>query len=98
MENVLQDLKYAFRNLRRSPGFVATIAITFALGVGANSAIFSLADREEIGGVEIYNSSASIPPQFKVWEDQDPRRRCGAIVFWTREKLGLPKAPKTGSP
>jgi hypothetical protein len=51
---------------------------------------------DELGGVEIYNNSAEIPPQFKIWED--PKSRCGAIVFWTREALGLPKAPKSGSP
>jgi hypothetical protein len=51
---------------------------------------------EELGGVEIYNNSAEIPPQFKIWED--PKHRCGAIVFWTRESLGLPKAPPTVKP
>ena len=39
-----QDLRYALRGLARSPGFAATVALTFALGVGANAAIFSLID------------------------------------------------------
>src|SRR5437899_2857144 len=36
-----QDLSYGCRGLSRSPGFAAAIALTFALGVGANTAIFS---------------------------------------------------------
>jgi hypothetical protein len=42
----------------------------------------------EIGGVEIYTNPAQIPAKFAIWGD----RSCGAIMFWTREKLGLPKA------
>ena len=41
-EHLRQDLKYAVRGLVRNPGFTVTVALTFALGVGANAAVFSL--------------------------------------------------------
>jgi len=44
-EWVAHDVRYAMRSLRRAPGFVVTVSLTLALGLGANAAIFSLLDR-----------------------------------------------------
>ncbi len=53
MASVLQDLRYALRSFGRAPGFAAVVVLTLALGIGANTAIFSLLDQVVLRAIAV---------------------------------------------
>ena len=85
MTDLLRDLRFALRSLRKNPGFAAIAIITMALGIGATTAIFTVVNRVLLAPM-VYpdpdrivvlmntspqgSSSVISIPKYVVWRDQ----------------------------
>src|SRR5437016_812452 len=68
LDTVLRDLKYTFRMLARTPGFTAVAVLTLALGIGANTAIFTLRGRHYGSN---WGGNAISHPMFRDFRDHN---------------------------
>lgn len=66
LDSVIQDLRFGLRQLRRNPGFTAVAVITLALGIGANTAIFSVIDAVLIRPLPFRNPGRLV----QLWETE----------------------------
>jgi predicted permease len=57
LESIWKDIGYAFRSMRRSPGFVLVVVMTLALGIGANTTVFTVINTLILNPLPVRNTS-----------------------------------------
>jgi len=71
MSGIWRDLKYAFRMLAKNPGFTTVVVLTLALGIGANTAIFSFVDQLLLRSLPFPEPDRLVAPQFRSMQTSD---------------------------
>jgi len=66
VENLQQDVRYGFHQLRKNPGFAVVAILTLALGIGANTAIFSMINALLLHPYDLHDLDRLV----RVWEDR----------------------------
>jgi predicted permease len=106
METLLQNLRYTIRGLRKSPGFTAVAVITLALGIGANTAIFSVVNAVLLRRLPYKDDSQLVvilhngrnpvaPANFADWRTQNHVfESMGAAEYWTPNLTGTDNPEK----
>lgn len=98
-EGLVQDVRYGLRALRKNPGFTVVAVLTLALGIGANTAIFSVVEavllrplpfHEPDRVVQILETTSGLPytsasgEDYLDWESQNRTLEGSSITTWTQ--------------
>ncbi len=75
LDHLIQDLRFALRGIRKSPLFAAVVVLTLALGIGANTAIFTIIDSVMLRAIPVSNPQQLVVFSWKAHKDPDLKGR-----------------------
>jgi putative ABC transport system permease protein len=80
IDEALQDIRYAGRVCRSQPGFISVVVLTLALGIGANTAIFSLIDALMLRWLPVRNPQELVQVQFSAKGSRTPGESFSYVI------------------